>query len=279
MPHPLLPGRRAHASRRVLNIAELSLGRSAQPGPGPGSSTPSAGTKRPRPHWLLDLPALPKARKLSQHSDAPSSRKLPPPPRSPAPSDSVPSENEGEAAAAWATELLSKPQTACATCRRPLDPLHSRWKNCERCREKQRAKARRRKERKEAAAGLVNGHGGEGASRGASTSSGVRTSSPGGTMDVDDEDADEAAGQRVRAKVKTKAKSVRSVWDEVPEFQTEDELLAAARRAVTVWRTAAGPPAAQFELCGGYAVVVGARKVDPAVAQQLARKLIAQGVP
>lgn len=213
-------------------------------------------------------------RKISQPSDAPSSRTLPPPPRSPAPSDSVPSENEGAAAATWASELLSKPQTACATCRRPLDPLHSRWKNCERCREKQRAKARRRKERKEAAAGLVNGHGGEGASRGASTSSGVRTSSPGGTMDVDDEeegDAVGAAGQH--------AKAVRSVWDEVPEFQTEDELLAAARRAVLAWRTAAGPPAAQFELCGGYAVVAGARMVDPAVARQLARKLIAQGVP
>ena len=258
----------------TAHIAKSSLSHSAQPGS--SSGPPSVGTKRPRSPPLPDVVVPFKARKVSQPSDAPSSRTLfaPAPARLPSPANSVPSENDNAGGAAgWATELLSKPQTACVTCRRPLDPVFSRWKNCEQCREKQRAYARRRKERKEAgeAAGIVQ--------QGASASEGVRTASPDGTVDLYEEEEEEeegSAGQRATVKAKAEAEGARSVWADVPEFQTEAALVNAARRAVLAQGTG---PSARFEFWGGYAVVAGAPAVDPAVPRLLCRKLVAQGVP
>lgn len=211
-------------------------------------STVSVGNKRPGSPSLLEVATPPKARKVSQVPDASTSRKIFPAP--PPLSDSVPSADEGTSERV--TELLSKSRTVCATCRRPLDPLHSRWKNCVKCREKQRAYARRRKERV--------------ASRGASVSSGMRTTSPDGTMDVDESASGTGAPPA----------AVRCVWDDVPEFQTEDGLIVAVRRAVL-----ASPkrPSAHFEFCGGYAVVAGSAEVDAAIARRLTGELILQGVP
>lgn len=242
---------RAHPEFRVPRIPKAFLGRKAQ------SNSVSVGSKRSGSPSLIEVAVPPKARKVSQVSDAPSSRKIPA--VSPLLSDPAPSADEavaGEGMSGWVTGLLSMPQTACATCRRELDPLHNRYKNCDQCREKQRAYARLRKER---GAGV--------APRGAETSSGVRTSSPDGAMDVDEDEG--VTGKEARGK---KA-AVRCVWDDVPEFQTEDGLLAEARRTVLAW------PSAQFEFRGGYAVVAGSADVDAALTKQLRDKLILQGVP
>ncbi|KZT64629.1 hypothetical protein DAEQUDRAFT_741171 [Daedalea quercina L-15889] len=259
-------GKSSYADR-VLNIAKSTVGH-----PKAHSDVASIGSKRPRSPSHSDAAAHFKAQKTSRASDASSSSKIPPL----LPLQSDPESSDADALplpSKVAATLLPKPRTHCTTCHSPLGP-HSRFKNCDACREKHRVYQRQRKERMD----------GKVASLLSSVSIPASMSSVAPARRASSPENDMMRVDGPSAVIRPPPANVRCVWDEVPEFQTEDDFLAAVRRSVLAWREHANlairaGTLTDFEFCGGYAVVAGGAKVDEATVRRLSGKLVLQGVP
>ncbi|KAH9841864.1 uncharacterized protein C8Q71DRAFT_854219 [Rhodofomes roseus] len=245
------------------------------------SDMASTGSKRSGSPSPLGIASAPKARKVSHASDAASSSRTPVP-------DALPgSDSDSVATAELLAAFAPRRPTQCKTCQRALEPQDGWYKNCLQCREKSREYQRRylqgRKERKESRLSLLDTAPGTSTSAGASASrQKARASSP-------EHDAMEVdlpmpvpipqPKPKPRPRRLPPAALTRRVWDEVPEFQTEDDFFEAIERSVSAWRESMDGSGVRFEFGGGYAVVAGGKEAEAAATRKVYGKLVLRGVP
>ncbi|KAH9936689.1 uncharacterized protein B0H18DRAFT_975035 [Fomitopsis serialis] len=254
---------------------------------------PSTGSKRPRSPQLTGTSAQPKARKVSHASEAASSSRRP---AIVLPTDS--SDNDSvataELLAAFAPRLSES--THCKTCHRALELRDGRYKNCVECREKSRVYQRKyHQERQERTArvssllsrfetppGVTASSASAAPARAQASSSeaGPEPVSTDDTMDVDvgvNVKVQTQKPRRAQAKASVPNVNIRRVWENVPEFQTEEAFFEAVEQSVVEWRER--EPGERFEFCGGYAVVAGRKDADAAIVRKICGKLVLRSAP